>query len=315
MISKKLACAAAAVALFIFSSSAAMAATKVTLMYTASAPYAAAFVAKDQGFFKNHGVDVDLKLAQNGSVIIAGIVSGSAQVGIPTPTVAFQAVDNGIKLKAFASTNVFPDTSQAGLVVSPKSGIKDPKDLEGKKIGVPGIGGLLDVVMRQWVAANGGDPTKINIVEVALPQTADMLRSGQVDGVATVDPFLSRAVKTGAGKLIGNYLSVITPGTSGGIFVATKAWADAHMKAIRGMQAALDEAVAYIKTHDKSARKSLAKYTTLPPKVVAGLKWPNFATHLSPEKSFKFWNTLALKQHLISKPVDLKSFTITYLGD
>ena len=55
------------------------------------------------------------------------------------------------------------------------------------------------------------------------------------------------------------------------------------------------------------ARASLAKYTTLPPKVVAGLKWPNFSTHLSPETSLKFWNELAVRQKLISAPIDLKA--------
>ena len=284
-------------------------------MYTATAAFASAFVAKDQGFFEKHGVDVTLQLNPNTSLVATAVASGSAEVGITTPTVAFQAVDNGIPLQSFASTNVFPDPSAAGLVVSPTSGITGPKDLAGKKIGVPGIGGLLDVVMLEWVAVNGGDPSKINVVEISLPQTADVLKSGQVDGVAGVDPFLSRAVDLGVGKLVGDFMTVVPPGTVGGIFVTTKAWADAHKDAIRGMQDALDDALVYIKSNQDSARASLAKYTTLPPKVVAGLKWPNLSTHLSPETSLKFWNELAVRQKLISTPIDLKAFIIAYPGE
>ena len=289
--------------------------TKVILMYTASAPFVSAFVAKDQGFFKKHGVDVELQLAQNGSVIVAGVVSGSAQVGIPTATVAFQAIDNGIELKAFASTNVFPDTSAAGLVVAIGSNIKGPKDLAGKKIGVPGVGALLDVVMRKWVDSNGGNSNDINIVEVSLPQTADILRSGQVDGVASVDPFATRAVDTKSGILIGNYFDVITPGTAAGIFVVTTEWAEQNADAIEGMQLALDEAIEYIKSNDGPSRESLAKYTTLPAPVVANLSWPNFSTHLEAEKSFGFWNDLAVEQGLISKKIDLTEFVISYPGE
>ena len=306
---------ASALVMVALSSSLSAAAEKVTIMYTATAAFASAFVAKDQGFFEKHGVDVTLQLNPNTSLVATAVASGSAEVGITTPTVAFQAVDNGIPLQAFASTNVFPDPSAAGLVVSPTSGITGPKDLAGKKIGVPGIGGLLDVVMLEWVAVNGGDPSKINVVEISLPQTADVLKSGQVDGVAGVDPFLSRAVDLGVGKLVGDFMTVVPPGTVGGIFVTTKAWADAHKDAIRGMQDALDDALVYIKSNQDSARASLAKYTTLPPKVVAGLKWPNLSTHLSPEASLKFWNELAVRQKLISTPIDLKAFIIAYPGE
>jgi NitT/TauT family transport system substrate-binding protein len=312
MKSKALASAFLLVAL---SSSLSAAGEKVTIMYTATAAFASAFVAKDQGFFEKHGVDVTLQLNPNTSLVATAVASGSAEVGITTPTVAFQAVDNGIPLQSFASTNVFPDPSAAGLVVSPTSGITGPKDLAGKKIGVPGIGGLLDVVMLEWVAVNGGDPSKINVVEISLPQTADVLKSGQVDGVAGVDPFLSRAVDLGVGKLVGDFMTVVPPGTVGGIFVTTKAWADAHKDAIRGMQDALDDALVYIKSNQDSARASLAKYTTLPPKVVASLKWPNLSTHLSPETSLKFWNELAVRQKLINTPIDLKAFIIAYPGE
>jgi len=306
---------ASAFLLVALSSSLSAAAEKVTIMYTATAAFASAFVAKDQGFFEKHGVDVTLQLNPNTSLVATAVASGSAEVGITTPTVAFQAVDNGIPLQSFASTNVFPDPSAAGLVVSPTSGITGPKDLAGKKIGVPGIGGLLDVVMLEWVAVNGGDPSKINVVEISLPQTADVLKSGQVDGVAGVDPFLSRAVDLGVGKLVGDFMTVVPPGTVGGIFVTTKAWADAHKDAIRGMQDALDDALVYIKSNQDSARASLAKYTTLPPKVVASLKWPNLSTHLSPETSLKFWNELAVRQKLINTPIDLKAFIIAYPGE
>jgi NitT/TauT family transport system substrate-binding protein len=306
---------ASAFLLVALSSSLSAAAEKVTIMYTATAAFASAFVAKDQGFFDKHGVDVTLQLNPNTSLVATAVASGSAEVGITTPTVAFQAVDNGIPLQSFASTNVFPDPSAAGLVVSLTSGITGPKDLAGKKIGVPGIGGLLDVVMLEWVAVNGGDPSKINVVEISLPQTADVLKTGQVDGVAGVDPFLSRAVDLGVGKLVGDFMTVVPPGTVGGIFVTTKAWADAHKDAIRGMQDALDDALVYIKSNQDSARASLAKYTTLPPKVVAGLKWPNLSTHLSLGTSLKFWNELAVRQKLISAPIDLKAFIIAYPGE
>lgn len=293
----------------------AFAQTKVNFMYTATAPFVTAFVAKDQGFFKKHGIDVELQLAANGSIIIAGVVSGSAQVGLPTPTVAFQAIENGLDLRAFAATNIFPDTSSAGLVVGADSGITSAKDLEGKTVGVPGLGGLLDVTMRKWVISNGADLSKVNIVEIQLPQTADVLRARQVDAVASVDPFASRAVDAGAGILIGNYFDVIPAGTVAGIYVTSAEWAEANPEAVKGMQLAIDEAIAFIANNDAAARESIAKYTTLPPSVVANLKLPNLSAHLDPQKSFAFWNELAREQNLIAGGIDLDAFTIKYPGE
>jgi len=286
--------------------------TKVTLLYTATTGFLTAWVATDQGFFAKHGVEVTPQLANNGSVIVAGIVSGSAQVGLPTPTVALQALDNGLELRAFASTNVFPDSASAGVVVGADSGITDAKGLVGKRVGVPGIGGLLDVTMRQWLSSQGVDPKSVNIVEIALPQTGDAIRAGQVDAVASVDPFSSRAVQSGVGKLIGDYLDVITPGSAAGIFVTTAEWADANPEAVAGMQRALTEAGEFIRTNPDAARESITRYTSLPAPVVANLPMPNVGGELKPDESLGFWQNLAVEQGLIKEPADLDSFVIPF---
>ncbi|PCH98291.1 MAG: hypothetical protein COB84_02350 [Rhodobacteraceae bacterium] len=186
-------------------------------------------------------------------------------------------------------------------------------DLNGRKIGVPGIGGLLDVVMRKWVDENGGDSSTINIVEVILPQTADVIRSGQVAGVASVDPFASRAIDSGVAKLVGKYTDVITPGSTAGVFVTTADWAKENADAITAMQIALDQAAEFIGTHPDEARAAIAHYTTLPPAVVAGIALPNLETlHLEPKRSFAFWEELSLQQGLISKPLDLDTLVIEF---
>ncbi|MCB1391213.1 MAG: ABC transporter substrate-binding protein [Rhodobacteraceae bacterium] len=290
-------------------------ATDVTILYTASAPFVAVYVAVDQGFFANHGVNATMQLVQNGSVAVSGIVSGSAQVGLPTPTVVMQAIDNGLDLRIFGATNIFPDNTAAGLVVTPESGITDAASMNGHMIGVPGIGGLLDVVMRKWVDENGGDSTTLNIVEYALPQTADVLRGHQMDGVASLDPFLSRAVDSGAGVFIGNYTDVIPAGTVAGVMTVTADWAADNVEAIAGMQAALDEAAAFIGDHPDEARAAIAHYTTLPPPVVAGLTLPNLSDlHVTPA-GFAFWQDLAVAQGLIGGPVDLDHMVIPFAGN
>src|ERR1700748_3254302 len=81
-----------------FAAAPAQAATEITLLYTPSDSFTESYVAKDQGIFEKHGLDVMLTVGQNGSVITAALIAGSAQIGAPTPTVFLQAHEQGVDL-------------------------------------------------------------------------------------------------------------------------------------------------------------------------------------------------------------------------
>src|ERR1700749_1485425 len=122
------------------------AATKIRVMYTAVSGYSSAYIAKDQGVFEKRGLDVELILAPQGGAIIEGLVSGSTEIGTPTPTVFLQAVDSGLDQVAIAATNALPEKAKWGVLARSEKSIRAPADLIGKKVGVPGLNGLLDVI-------------------------------------------------------------------------------------------------------------------------------------------------------------------------
>jgi NitT/TauT family transport system substrate-binding protein len=59
-----------------------LAATKLNLLYIPGGDFVPAFVAKHQGIFERHGLDVDISIAQNGSVISAALAADQAQIGV-----------------------------------------------------------------------------------------------------------------------------------------------------------------------------------------------------------------------------------------
>ena len=231
--------------------------------------YASAFIAKDQGFFEKRGLDVELILAANGSVIIAGVVSGNVEVGTPTPTVFLQAVDSGLDQVALAATNAMPDASKSGVLARTDSGIKTAQDLIGKRVGVPGLNGLLDVIFRRWLASQGVDTKRVSYVEISFPQMSDVLKAGQVDAVVAVDPFYSRIIGQNTGYLVDNYTRKLPEGTIASVYSATSKWAAANPAVVKAFQEALSEAVAFSRSNDTATRESIARYTKLPPAVVA----------------------------------------------
>jgi NitT/TauT family transport system substrate-binding protein len=299
--------------IFIVGTAQAETVTKVRIMYTAVAPYAASFVAKDQGFFKKRGIDADLILAANGSAIVAGVVAGQVEIGTPTPTVFIQAFDSGLDQVALAATNALPDTSRSGVIARASSGIKTPQDLVGKKVGVPGINGLLDVIFRRWLASQGIDTKRVTYVETTFPQMNDLLKAGQVDAVVAVDPFYGRILSQATGYLLDDYVRTLPPGTIASVYSATSKWANANKSVVKDFQEALVEAVAFSKINDAAVRESIARYTKLPAAVVANLPVPNLVAKISPD-DLKFWIDLMKERGMLSGNPDPSKTVVPWMA-
>src|ERR1700679_4191440 len=125
--------AALALVLFGFSLSA-HAAEKISLLFSPTAGLMPAFVAKDEGIFAEHGLDVDLVLLTNQGAVISALVSDSAQIGTPSALAIIQASDSGVDTVFIAATSVSPAASRAGIFVKNGSNIHAPADLIGKRI-------------------------------------------------------------------------------------------------------------------------------------------------------------------------------------
>jgi NitT/TauT family transport system substrate-binding protein len=45
--------------------------------------------------------------------------------------------------------------------------------------------------VQAWIKATGGDPSKVKIIEIALPEMVAALKQGRVDSVLALDPFMT----------------------------------------------------------------------------------------------------------------------------
>ena len=92
-------------------------------------------------------------------------------------------------------------------MVRPDSPIKTAKDFEGKRVATAGLNAFLHVLFRKWMMENGGDYKKVIFTETPFAQQIDVLRSGQVDGILAVQPFLARALETNIGRVVAYYIA------------------------------------------------------------------------------------------------------------
>ncbi|WP_417004341.1 ABC transporter substrate-binding protein, partial [Akkermansia sp.] len=92
------------------------------------------------------------------------------------------------------------------LVVPQDSALKEPQDFRGKVIATPQLGNTQDVSARAWfsrgglhVTQRGGD---VKILPTPNPEQLSLFRQGKLDGVWTVEPWVSRLVMMAKGKVL-----------------------------------------------------------------------------------------------------------------
>lgn len=276
--------------------------TKIKLLYPTVNAFTASYVAQDQGYFGQHGLDVDLSIAQNAGLVPSALVSDSAQIGGVTPTALLSANEQGLNLAIVAGTIDYPQNpGTAGILAHTGSGIKNATDLVGKKVGIPGFGGIPDVLAKKWVQVNGADFRQVDWVEIAFPQMGDALTGGIIDAATLVSPFYNHIIDGKVGYQIGDTFSVISPGTGSIFFASTREWAAKNSQAIKALRASLDEAVAFIAdpTHAASVRDSIAKYTKLPPQAAGSAVIPINYDVQPTAKALTFWIAVSREQGLI----------------
>ena len=234
---------------------------KVTIGFPPATDFLAAYVAKDKGFFAKHDIDATMTLIPVVNNIPSAIVSGSVTIGMSTIPTFLQAVDGGLDLKivAGAARHI---KEQPFISLLARTGVEysKPSDLIGKKVGVPGINSVIDVMLRKWLMINNVPVDKVKIIEAPLPQLPNVLSGGNIDFVAIVDPFRSRIVATKSGRIAAEYFAEVNPDVLVSCWIAGGEWAEKNPQVVKNFRAAIDEGLAFIRKNPAEAREIEKKY-------------------------------------------------------
>lgn len=135
------------------------------------------FVARDKGFFEKNGLAVTI-LAGKGSGDAATFVdAGKVDYSYGDLLTAIQVISKGGKNRAVGVGMVF---NGGGFIFLESSGIKQPKDLEGKRFGTnPGDFG--STLLPAVAAASGFDQNKVIIKTMDPAVRTPALFEGQID--------------------------------------------------------------------------------------------------------------------------------------
>jgi NitT/TauT family transport system substrate-binding protein len=102
----------------------------------------------------------------------------------------------------------------SALVVQGDSTLTKPADFKGKRIATPQFGNTQDVAARAWLISGGLRITQTGgdaqVVPTSNPDQLSLFQSKQLDGVWTVEPWVSRLESEAGGKVLVEEKDAIT---------------------------------------------------------------------------------------------------------
>jgi NitT/TauT family transport system substrate-binding protein len=270
--------------------SSAFAQTKVVLGYGPASTWIPAFVAKEEGIFAKHGLDVTLQFIPTGTMQAPALASNSIQIASLTASVLLLGDEGGLDMQAVAGAAVQTKQNPFGAVMARTgSGIEKPADFPGKTIGVPGLNGVLHIAFMKWLKMKGVDPASIKFSEVSMPMFGGLMKSGQIDGAVLVEPFLGQIEHNGTGIVISEFpKDLANPSYIDAFYGMRRSYIEANPKVLEAFRASIKEATAWVATHEEAARRTQVKYLHLPEKLAMIVKLPTLTAEIKPAE-MQFW--------------------------
>jgi NitT/TauT family transport system substrate-binding protein len=262
------------------------------LGYFPNLTHAPALVGIKKGFFATalgSRVTIETHTFNAGGDAVTAILSNSIDASFvgPSPTTNAFIQSHGQAVRVIAGST----SGGALLVVKPS--ITSVAGLKGKKIADPQLGATQDVALRWFLKSNGfatdtaggGD---VSILPQDNAQTLTAFKQGQIDGAWVPEPWASRLVVEGKGKVLVDERDLWPQGK----FVTTNLvvrtdFLQAHPKRIKALLEGLYQAVDYLNSNVAGAQTltngAVQEITgkALASGVVAAA-WPHLAFTLDP---------------------------------
>jgi NitT/TauT family transport system substrate-binding protein len=254
------------------------------LRLSSSAPV---FIAQDKGYFREAGLDIELKFFDAAQPIAVATTSGDVDFGITAFTAGLYNLAGKGTLKVIGGMSRekagYPLIGYFASNNAYAAGLKTPKDLAGKRIAVTQVGSSFHYSIGLLADKYGFKLADVKIVPLqSLSNAAAALKGETVDAALLPVSTAQKLMDDGGAKLLG-WVGDETPWQLGAVFASPKTLAnkalvtkllavleradreyhDVILSSVKDGKAAIDD-----KT--KPLLEIIAKYTNLPVEQVVG---------------------------------------------
>jgi NitT/TauT family transport system substrate-binding protein len=165
--------------------------------------YLPLYVAKQKGFFREQGLDVQFLDTGGDDKTFAALIGGSASFGVADPTFAAISAEHGQAGRVVAQ--VVGRVSFWGITERPDlAAIRRPQDLSGLTVATYPAPSTNYALLREYLSRSPNISQRVTIREAAFGTLLALLKSGQADVIMELEPTTSLAVSQG-GKVVFSY--------------------------------------------------------------------------------------------------------------
>ncbi len=254
------------------------------LRLSSSAPV---FIAQDKGYFREAGLEIDLKFFDAAQPIAVATTSGDVDIGITAFTAGLYNLAGKGTLKVIGGMSRekagYPLIGYFAANNAYASGLKTPKDLAGKRIAVTQVGSSFHYSLGLLADKYGFKLSDVKVVPLqSLSNAAAALKGETVDAALLPASTARKLMDDGGAKLLG-WVGDETPWQLGAVFAAPKTLGNKPLvtKLLAVLEradreyhdvilAAIKDGNAPINDKTKPLLDIIAKYTNLPVEQVVG---------------------------------------------
>jgi len=254
------------------------------LRLSSSAPV---FIAQDKGYFRDAGLDVELKFFDAAQPIAVAVTSGDVDFGVTAFTAGLYNLAGKGTLKVIGGMSRekagYPLIGYFASNNAYAAGLKTPKDLAGKRVAVTQVGSSFHYSLGLLADKYGFKLSEVKVLPLqSLSNAAAALKGETVDAALLPVSTARKLIDDGGAKLLG-WVGDETPWQLGAVFASPKTLADRALvakflsvlaRADREYHdvilAAMKDGIAPINETTKPLLETIAKYTNLPVEQVVG---------------------------------------------
>lgn len=218
---------------------------------THSVFYAPQYVALEEGFFEEEGLEIELTLTSGADNVMAAVLSEDADIGLSGSEATIYVYNQGEKdyIKTFAQL-----TQKDGSFLVSRENIKDFKveDLKGKYVIGGREGGMPEMTLEYALKQNGIDPKKDLTIDTSIDfaSMAGAFIGGTGDFVALFEPLATKVVNEGYGYKVAQ-LGTLTDNIPYTAYNAKTSYLEKSKDTIKAFERAIQKGLDFV--HEKTS--------------------------------------------------------------
>jgi NitT/TauT family transport system substrate-binding protein len=226
--------------------------------------YGPFWIADEQGFDTDHGVDIKLVEFSTDQDLESGFASGKFQAANNANNTLIRLADLGLDYKIVLMEDV---SLEADAVLSCDPAIRTIEDVEGAKVAFEEFS-VSDVLFRYALNEAGVDFDSIDYVPIPAADAGTAAVAGRVDVAVTYEPYLQAAVQEGENCEV-IYTAGENPGLISDALAVNTEFAESDPEAVAGVLQAWGDAIDYYNENTADAQAIIAENVGSKPEELA----------------------------------------------